>query len=802
MKKFAMCLLGAVALLSFFCSCSFETDGKFAGLIAGINGGDYLRPPSNVTASADASGGIHISWTGDDNADGYTIYRSSAADSARFVRRGSSGKNEYTDSGVSVPPDTPFYYQVTAYNSKGTSEASAVAGPVSASRNVAILDEPEITGAVGVSGDITITWNNVPGATGYILYRSSMYDDDIYIIRIDTPSLFYEDKNLTPGWFSYQIRAYNDEGEGYLSLPYGPVDSNAPGDPQPVPEMPKNLYAAEEFGYEPSRILISWNAVANADKYCVYRSTEDDLYEEIGQTASTSYLDISGSGNVLQKGAAYFYRVRGYSGTQSGYLSGPCGPVLLLPEKPVLSATVSGSTVTLNWAAVYGADAYHVYRSSDNVQFILLSGQKLNDTSWTDSALAAGDWYYRVEASNSAGKGPASETKKVEVILDQWPGITVPDGGSIIPIKTQADLESIRDQIDDPAFNYGKNAYVMTQDIDLIGTWTPIGYVETVNTNGVPTGGIHPFNGNFYGNGYTIRNLVLPGGSIHFIGLFGFIDEALIQDLQVELGETVISVSNNSTQNVGIIAGSTTGSVIKNCGAYSQTGIIINGSSGRAVQFGGISGYGDGDAIIENCYASMNITVTYGGTHNIISGIAGWSESVIRNCYYAGNIIANGLYADVHGIGSGQPAIIEKSYSTGTITNNATGSGFTTASGIGPIGSISYNVTMMEQIDIANYAGFAKRIQCHSGSDPVTLSNNYAFAGILLDGATVNSSDPNGQNGLDKTAVQLKQRSTYESGLGWDFNNVWEMGPASYPFPLIKWQKGLVKLPPGFNPIE
>jgi hypothetical protein len=58
-------------------------------------------------------------------------------------------------------------------------------------------------------------------------------------------------------------------------------------------------------------------------------------------------------------------------------------------------------------------------------------------------------------------------------------------------------------------------------------------------------------------------------------------------------------------------------------------------------------------------------------------------------------------------------------------------------------------------------------------------------------------------NGLGKTAAQLTSRSIYETGLGWDFAAVWEMGPPEYPYPILKWQKGTIPvLPPGFELIE
>ena len=894
MKRF---LMAAVAALVFV-TCNFETDGKFAGLVAGVRNRNALQAPYNVKVIADNNGDIRISWDGTDDADGYTVYRSPAGNT-RFVRRGSSSAAAYTDSGASVPPDTPFYYRVSAYNSKEASKYSAAAGPVSAQRNAGILEAPEITAATVSGGAISISWTAVPDAAGYILYRASSFDGDIYIFRTTAESPSYTDVNLSNGSYSYQVRAHNVTSEGYVSLPWGPVTVTT-GGVRPAPAKPQNLRAVRDASAGAGAAIVSWNVTANANSYAVYRSVDDELYEKIADTSSTTYQDTT-----VENGGAYYYRVRGYNGTQEGYLSDSCGPLLFPPGRPEISADVTGRTVTVTWDAVSGADTYYVYRSANNIQFQLLTGKSVRDLSYADTVPAGGTYYYRVEASNAAGKGSASESELVTVIIGaavpvitvqpvggaylpnvpaspltvtasvsdngslsyQWfknadnansggtaienatgssyapptaaagtlyyyvvvtntnnstngnrtataasntatvtvlgggqPEIVIPAGGTVIHISTQAGLESIRSHIDDPVFNYGKNAYVLDNDLTLSGTWTPIGYVETVDYAGQNPTGIHAFSGNFYGNGRTIRNLILPGGSIHYIGLFGYTDEALIDGLQVELGETAITVTNSSAHHIGIIAGVQKRSVIKNSSVYSSSGIVINGGSGRALNFGGISASnGDEAGIVENCYVSMNITATYGGTHLLIAGIAMSYSVTIKNCYYIGNITGTGGLANIHGVGCVQ-GYAQKSYSAGTITNNASDSFYTSTSGIAHEGPITNCATLIEEINLTYSTSHYGRIR-DDYDITATLTNNYAYSGMRLNGSPVTSSAPNSQNGLDKTAAELKQRSTYETGLGWDFNNVWEMGPSAYPFPIFKWQNGVVKLPQGFKVI-
>jgi uncharacterized repeat protein (TIGR02543 family) len=449
-----------------------------------------------------------------------------------------------------------------------------------------------------------------------------------------------------------------------------------------------------------------------------------------------------------------------------------------------------------------GTLSYQWYRNTDNSNSdgTLISGAV--SSSYTPPTNSAGTVYYYVIVTNTRSGATAqavSNASAVVVTGGETTGIVIPQGGTRININTQAELESIRSHIDDPAYNNGKNAYILQQDITLSGTWAPIGYIETVDQNGEPTGSRHAFSGNFYGNGHTIRNLVLPGGSIHNIGLFGYIENALIQDLQVELGTGTITVTNSTSQRIGIIAGAQLNSHIKNCGVYSPSVLTVNGNN-YTLYVSGISNYIDIDrsssSMIENCYVSMNMTVTNNGTHILALGIG--SSKTIRNCYYIGNITTACGYAWAFGLFYTADNT-ERSYSAGTITNNASNSQYTGTTGIGSVGIISNCATLIEQIVLPSSTSNYGRI--HNGDSRTTPTNNYAYAGMLVRGSTVSSSNANSQNGLDKTAAQLKQRATYEDGLGWDFDDVWEMGPSSYPFPIFKWQNGVVKLPQGFNVI-
>lgn len=160
-----------------------------------------------------------------------------------------------------------------------------------------------------------------------------------------------------------------------------------------------------------------------------------------------------------------------------------------------------------------------------------------------------------------------------------WDGKTktVPakDANGVYQIGTGAELAWF-------AANGGSASAKLTADIDLAGfDWTPLA----------------KFYGTFDGAGHMVKNLYINSAS-YPLGLFGYLK------------------TGAKVTNLGV-----TGNVTCTNKSYAQAG--------------GIAGYVDANAAIENCYSAVNVTsVKHGG------GIAGYTAggSIITNCYASGNI--------------------------------------------------------------------------------------------------------------------------------------------------------------------
>jgi len=237
------------------------------------------------------------------------------------------------------------------------------------------------------------------------------------------------------------------------------------------------------------------------------------------------------------------------------------------------------------------------------------------------------------------------------------------DGSEAYPyeVASQDDLNSINDDLD--------AHYKMTADIYM---GYHITYTTAVIARDTSSYQDIKFTGSFEGNGYTVTNLTISGGTR--TALFGYIDSGgevknlNLKDCDITGGNIVGSlVSDNSgniinchstggangSGSIGGLVGYNTGS-ITNCHSISE----VNGSDG----VGGLVGHNQGGNIA-NCYSTGNVN----GTWHYIGGLVGYNyKGNIINCYSTCDV--NGIDYAVGGLVGLNSGSITNCYSTGAVT--------------------------------------------------------------------------------------------------------------------------------------
>ena len=219
---------------------------------------------------------------------------------------------------------------------------------------------------------------------------------------------------------------------------------------------------------------------------------------------------------------------------------------------------------------------------------------------------------------------------------------------------TQADPYKIAtaQQLANMAYMVNKNSayrskyYELIQDIELntdvlnedrslktVGTpWTPIGNYSA------------QFTGHFNGNGHSVRGIYINSTTSNYIGLFGYINSATIENVGVEDGFIY------GCCLVGGIAGYAYGGSILNC--FNTCTLYSRGSA-----LGGIVGYTYTSTSITACYNGGEVygygqSCSHGYNGNCVAGIAGavCTGATITYCYNTGSVYG-GAYS-VSGIAS------------------------------------------------------------------------------------------------------------------------------------------------------
>ena len=199
-------------------------------------------------------------------------------------------------------------------------------------------------------------------------------------------------------------------------------------------------------------------------------------------------------------------------------------------------------------------------------------------------------------------------------------------------ISTAADLVAFRNAVNG-GNNFSGKYVELVNDIDLSsvcssskGSWVPIGKMESPSNLGN-----YYYAGTFNGNYHKISNLYINQSSIHYSGLFGYVNSCKIYNLimqNVSIYNGYNSTVSNQTRTGSIAALVSSSSIIRNCGVESgsiQAKYTLTPGSWNLASVGGIVG-ASYTSVIEGCYNKATVTSTKNnssGCQNRVAGISG-----------------------------------------------------------------------------------------------------------------------------------------------------------------------------------
>ncbi len=293
-------------------------------------------------------------------------------------------KDEYNTAVVTARKAGKAVITIQTYNGK-TAECEVLVENVGTVKNV--------TKTSFESDEVTLKWDKVSGATGYVIYylNADRHKNYSKVKEVTSNTATITNLRKTTQYY-FKVAAYVEKnGERY----------------EGAPTIKKTCTQADEIknlslDRSSDVIELSWSRVENATGYKIYRANEktDWDYKE--------YKTLKGNGSTtlteknLSTGNQYRYKIVAYRllyGDCYYYSKGVTKVAYAGLGAPVVNLTSRLRKVTLSWGRNKYADGYEIYYSRSKDSGYSLFGKTKNTFFTTTHRLEAGrTYYFRVRA--------------------------------------------------------------------------------------------------------------------------------------------------------------------------------------------------------------------------------------------------------------------------------------------------------------------------------------------------------------------------------------------------------------------
>lgn len=317
-----------------------------------------LLAPVLVSAKSDNYNAITITWKKSDGAEGYKVYRYDDAANAWKEIADVVGENTLSYTDKTVKNGETYKYTVRAY-------VTSINGIVysdfdEAGKSAKAMPANPTVTSVKASGrtNVVIKWSAVSGADKYRVYRSETGATSGFsvIASVASGTLTYTDTDRTEGkTYYYTVLAVRDGV-------YGKYNDGI--SVTLIPATPK-ISAVTNSAY--NKLKVSWGKLSDCDGYILYRSLKESSgwsrVANISDPATVTYTDT-----VPDCGVTYYYTIRAYWKTSSGYVYGKYNTGVggnTLPTTPAIKKVTSAgyNSLKITWDEVTEAHGYRLYRS-------------------------------------------------------------------------------------------------------------------------------------------------------------------------------------------------------------------------------------------------------------------------------------------------------------------------------------------------------------------------------------------------------------------------------------------------------
>ena len=255
------------------------------------------RPELNGAQYLASSGKPYLKWGAVTGASKYYVYRAGSQNgSYKYI--GSTTKTNYTDTTASA--GYTYYYKVEAVSKVRSAANSANSKALAVNSHCARpVVKPDYLASTGKP---YLKWSAVTGASKYEVYRAGSQNGTYKYIG-STTKTNYTDTTASAGYaYYYKVKAVSKVKTAANSA-YSTVVKATCHCAKPVVKITISS----------GKPKLTWNAVAGAGKYEVYRATsKNGTYTKMFTTTNRSYTNTN-----ARAGTTYYYKVKAISRVRS-----------------------------------------------------------------------------------------------------------------------------------------------------------------------------------------------------------------------------------------------------------------------------------------------------------------------------------------------------------------------------------------------------------------------------------------------------------------------------------------------------
>lgn len=344
-------------------------------------------------------GQVLLSWSAPlysnaTNVTGYWVYRGPAEDQLSLWTT-LRDITYYLDTGLANGQE--YYYAVRAVNSAGAGNLSETLSIIP----MTTPSEPILPKAVPGNMYLNLTWGapNFDGGSDIIGYNV-YYSHNMTLVG-STSDTYFIHANLVLGRTnSYVVVAFNEVGEGDVSITFS-------GAPDLVPGVPDDIRVTSGV----RNVTLSWstpedNGGSDLVGYKIYRGdAEDNMSLLITLEDVLEHTDYG-----LVENETYYYAVSAFNIVGEGQISSVLrADVLGMNTVEIISVIAGNGTVGLFWQAgednALPAVRYWVYRGNSSENLTLLGASVSTNHIWDDDVVNGVTYVYQIAVENPSGLG-------------------------------------------------------------------------------------------------------------------------------------------------------------------------------------------------------------------------------------------------------------------------------------------------------------------------------------------------------------------------------------------------------------